>query len=276
MKMWFVFAAVLTAAISCRATARAATELCGAHLRPMVAVPSTNVAAPQLYGYVLQALSPRSAEGGIVADTDHGWFEWSFPSTALVAHPDHMNINGVEADGRDYESTPLYVAFPAGTVVRHAWVERAQSHGDAMFDFDKRGMAHCLVPDFADSDVHGPVVLPAPPATIAAMATPAKPTDARFDKTCDHPFTKATVSNVPRIEPPVEMSGPATSVTISIVAVSAESKVLDVWTVGSSGDHGGDIAVQSALHFAKYQAPISYCVHVDTLLYLTKRVQLAA
>jgi hypothetical protein len=258
------------AAISFLARAQAATELCGAHLRPMVAVPSTDPQAPQVYSYVLQALSQRSTEGGIVADTDHGWFEWAFANTPLVAHADRMNISGVVADGKDYESAPLYVAFPAGTIVRHAWVERAQTRGEGMFDYDTRGMQHCFVPELAAADVHAPIASPSPAPDLAARATVATPTVARFDPQCSEPFTTAWVSRIPRVNRPDDYSGPNYAATISIVAISSESKVLDVWTVGSSGNQRYDIAVRNALLSAKYRAPLSYCMTVDTLLYVVE------
>lgn len=63
-------AAMFMAAISFLAKADAAVELCGAHLKPLVAAAAANAEAPQVYGYALYAFSERSVEGDVVADTN--------------------------------------------------------------------------------------------------------------------------------------------------------------------------------------------------------------
>lgn len=181
-----------------------------------------------------------------------------------------MNVSGTTAQGKDYESEPLYVSFPAGTLVHHAWVERARTHGENLFSYDKQEMAPCFVPDFADGEIHASLALPTPLPKAALTPTIAQPTSARFDLKCDKPFIEAQVSDIPDLDQPAEPSGPIHAVTVSIVALSRAGRVLDAWTVGSSGNLQYDMAIAAALKGAKYRAPVSYCVHADTLLYIVE------
>jgi hypothetical protein len=72
--------------------ARADVETCGAHLLPLTEVLQAANPSVMTYAYVLRADSPRSASGQIVADTDHGWFSWTFPMTPLAETQGMMTL----------------------------------------------------------------------------------------------------------------------------------------------------------------------------------------
>ncbi|HVA28057.1 MAG TPA: hypothetical protein VNF68_07740 [Candidatus Baltobacteraceae bacterium] len=85
------FAALLLAPLHARAEA----EFCGAQVRQLTPVSMPSGSTTAVYGFALRALSARSVQGWIVADTDHGWFSWSFPKTTLNFVPDHLNVRGL-------------------------------------------------------------------------------------------------------------------------------------------------------------------------------------
>jgi len=247
-------------------TARADVETCGAHLRPLVEVSPQPGSVAATYAYVLRADTERSVEGEIVADTDHGWFSWNFPRIWLTLQPSKMTIRAwYSLTGRDYESAPLYVTFPAGTVVHRAWVEHAQTSGEKDFGLDARGNATCAVDDFGDPSPYDPPAASAPTAGTSIIA--AAPTDPRFTPACDHPFVKSAFSNVPRLQPPQEMSGAMSGSAVIAVAITSAGKVLDAWPISTSGNIKWDMAATIALRDATYTPPISYCIPVATTMY---------
>ena len=246
--------------------ARADVETCGAHLRPLVQVSPQPGSTASTYAFVLRADTERAVKGEIVADTDHGWFSWSFPMIWLTLQPSKMTIReSYSMTGKDYESVPLYVSFPPGTVVHHAWVEHAQTSGEHAFGFDALGDASCTVDNFGDPSPYDPPVATPVPTTATVIA--AEPTDPRFTPTCDHPFAKSTFSDVPSVQRPQEFSGAMSGAAVVAVAITSAGKVLDTWPISTSGNFKWDMAATIALRDAKYTPPISYCIPVATTIY---------
>ncbi len=269
MSIRTVFALAFFAALALAPLqARAEAEFCGAQVRQLtpVTMPSGSTAA--VYGFALRALSDRSVQGWIVADTDHGWFSWAFPKTKLNFVPDHLNVRGIQVNGKDFESDTLYVAFPAGTRVKHAWVEHVQTFGETVFGWDKLGQTTCEVPDLADVDPRGPLTLPRTPPVPSAIIT-AIATDPRFSATCATPFTKTGVADVPSLEVPQDFSGPMKATTVVEVLVKGDGSVLDAWLLGSSGNTRGDNEARIAAHDAKYTPSTAYCAPAETTYYFT-------
>jgi hypothetical protein len=251
--------------------ARADVETCGAHLLPMVALSPQPAGAATTYAFVLRADTPRSVQGQIVADTSSGWFAWNFPMTQMTLQPSQMLVRGWYAmTGKSYETQALYVSFPTGTVVRHAWVEHAQTSGETVFGLDARGNATCSVPDFGDDDPYQAPPVP-PTLTTGSSVVAAKPTDARFTPTCEAPFAKSDFSDVPRMEPPQEFSGVMHGTTVVAIAIDNTGKVLDSWPLSSSGNIKWDMTATIALRGAKYRPPVTYCLPVAATLYLVMR-----
>lgn len=249
-------------------TARADVETCGAHLLPMVALSSQPASTSSTYAFVLRADTARSAQGQVVADTSNGWFIWSFPMTPLTLQPSEMLIRGWYAvSGKSYETKPLFVSFPAGTVVHRAWVEHAQTSGETVFGLDARGNASCAVTNFGDDDPYRAPTVAAEVPTGSIVAA-AQPTDARFTLSCATPFAKSGFSDVPRMEPPQESSGSMKGTAVVAVAIDNTGKVLDTWPISSSGNVKWDMTATIGLRDAKYQPPISYCLPVATTLYM--------
>lgn len=249
--------------------ARADVETCGAHLRPLVGLTQQPNSSATTYAYVLRADTGRSVEGKVVADTDHGWFEWEFPMSALSQKPIAVHVRGIEMNGRDYESDPLYVTFPPETVVKHAWVEQAKTQGETVFDWDARGWLNCSLPDFGDADIRGVPEIP-PSLPSGASATTAKVTDARLDAECEQPFIHADVVSMPRLGEHGDSSGPTSGVGVYAIAIDDKGAVLDAWTVGSSGNPRWDTAASTALRLAKFAPPVSYCLPVAATIYMVE------
>jgi hypothetical protein len=248
--------------------ARADVETCGAHLRPLVGLVQQPNANAATYAYVLRADTGRSVQGQIVADTDHGWFEWAFPLTVLTQRPVSVHVRGIEMTGKDYESDPLYVAFPSGTIVKRAWVEQARTTGETFFGWDARGSASCSLPDFGDSDPRGVPDVPSSLPNGASVAT-AMTTDALLVADCAQPFAAATVVSVPRIEQS-DVSGPTYGIGVFAVTIDNTGAVVDAWTFGSTGNPRWDTAASAALRQAKFKPPLSYCRPVAATIFVVE------
>ena len=115
----------------CAAHARAATEFCPAEL----AGPYKKQDAKDtvLHYYHLRALSPRTIQGTILADTDHGWFTWTqqpvaLTRTTLTVRTPTYTMRYIAA-----VSPELSVAFPVAVDVNRAWLATAASRGDTLF-----------------------------------------------------------------------------------------------------------------------------------------------
>lgn len=250
----------------CGARANAAVETCGAHLRALVAMPSAP-GEPAMFGYLLRADTARSVEGAIIADTSTGWYAWLFPITPLAPHPDTLTPGGgLTLNGSDFESKPLFVSFPPGTTIAHAWVTSAKTLGETFFGFDARGTESCPIPDFEPRDqARG---LPALPKAVPSGETvvAAKPTDDPFTLKCARPFAGLEMGDVP--PPSVNIySGPRVQ-TIAALAVDDKGRVLDDWLIGASGNVAWDRDVLARLRVVKYTAPVSYCRPVPTIIYI--------
>jgi TonB family protein len=254
--------------IACATSAQAATEFCPAQLTGPYTKTNSRDATLHYY-YHLQALGPRSVEGTIIADTDHGWFTWvqqpvqvtrmTYTRTAPL-----YTVRYVVA-----ESPELDVSFPIAVNIRRLWLASAKTNGDAYFGWDAHGTVVCTPPDFVAMYSRSRVVTKRTPQTDDPTPGPAPPTAvatataAPFpETTCAHPFVAATVSHAvqpdfPAILRDQDFSQVATAVVY--VAVDSAGKLADAWIYASSGYPAIDKAALSAARRSSYVAPISYC-----------------
>jgi hypothetical protein len=172
--IFFIAVAATVLAGSCRDRALAATEFCPAKVaemttagqssnmessavRPRVianaSVPGANIrptgnlgdvnkdnVASTAFAYELQAETPRTiVTASIVADTDHGWYSWNAASVSLEKVSEPLVGRFMEGTVVYARSTPQTVTFPADVLVRHAWVVRARTSGEAKFGCSSSG-----------------------------------------------------------------------------------------------------------------------------------------
>jgi TonB family protein len=233
--------------------------------------PYTKTDAPDatLHYYHLQALGPRSVEGTITADTDHGWFTWvqqpvQLTRMTFTATAPSYTVRYLTAD-----SPELDVAFPVMVNIRRAWLATAEANGDAYFGWDAHGTVVCTPSDFAPVNSRSRVVTkrtpqdgdptpgPAPPTAVATATAAPFP-----EATCAHPFVAATVSHAVQPDFPAILRDQAVSqaaTAVVYVAVDSAGKLADAWIYASSGYVAMDKAALSAARRSSYVAPISYC-----------------
>lgn len=247
------------------APARAASEFCPARLIGTY-TKTLSKSGTIVHYYRLQALAPRSVEGTIIAETDHGWYSWPQQLVELRRVTYDM-ADGIRVRFVMAESPELSVAFPQPLNVLRAWVALARTHGDQIFKWDERGMVLCDPADFAGYggrskstravDAGDPTPAPPPPAALATA------TDNPFPNAkCDHPFTAARVWNAIRPDFPdfVRNMGLSQAVTsVVYVAVDPNGKLSDAWLFGSSGYPALDKAAITAAKRSSYTAAKSYC-----------------
>ncbi|MGC1380769.1 MAG: amidohydrolase [Candidatus Baltobacteraceae bacterium] len=86
----------------------------------------------------LWAGGPRTVlVASLVADTDHGWYAWDVADVPLSSK-----------NARGFYSPPVIVRFPQPLAIRHAWVTRVQTSGDARFDGTTDGQIDCDAPNY--------------------------------------------------------------------------------------------------------------------------------
>jgi hypothetical protein len=243
------------------AGADAMVEQCPAHSTQLRA--SAKTADATIFTYDVDALSQRTVDATIIADTDRGWFTWSVTSVPLVSVGRMDQAGTWPVPYKAWSSRDLTVAIPGDVVVKHAWVTNGRATGETTFNWDAKGSIACDVPGFdappspAPAPVVPPSIASAPPETAVA-----KPTAAPFDiATCDKPFVAAAPLSGPPLNPAALgglNTGLAAEAAVIDVAVDGQGNVLDAWVKGSTHSAFDKLAMAGALQ-SKYTGAVSYC-----------------
>jgi hypothetical protein len=261
MKTVWCTLAALTAFLAAGACADAMVEQCPAHASQLRA--SGKTADATVFTYTVDALSQRTVDATLIADTDRGWFAWSVAAIPLASVTRMDQAGTWPVPYKAWVSNDLSVAIPGDVVVKHAWVTNARGTGESTFNWDAKGSIACDVPGFDAPPSPAPV--PSPPMQIASLpsGTPvAKTTAAPFDiPTCDKPFVAAAPLNGPALNPGALgglNNGLAAEATVIDVAVDGAGNVLDAWVKGSTHSAFDKLAMTGALH-STYTGAVSYC-----------------
>jgi hypothetical protein len=256
--VWFA-AAACTAFFAAGASADAMVEQCPAHASQLQA--SGKTADATIFTYTVDALSQRTVDATLIADTDRGWFSWSVADVPLVS------VNRMDQAGtwpvpyKAWSSRDLSVAIPGDVVVKHAWVTNGRATGESTFNWDAKGSIACDVPGF-DAPPSPAPALPAPTASIPPDTPVAKTTAAPFDiPPCDKPFVAAAPLSGPPLDPAALgglNNGLAAEAAVIDVAVDGAGNVLDAWVKGSTHSAFDKLAMAGALQ-SKYTGAVSYC-----------------
>jgi hypothetical protein len=261
MKIAWFAAAAIAAFFAAGAYADAMVEQCPAHASQLHA--SGKTADATVFTYDVDALSQRTVDATIIADTDRGWFAWSVTGLSLVS------VNRMDQAGtwpvpyKAWSSRDLTVAIPGDVVVKHAWVTNASATGETTFNWDARGSIACNVPGFDAPPSPAPAAATPPSIAGAPPETPvAKATAAPFDiPTCDKPFVAAAPLTGPPLNPAALgglNTGLAAEAAVIDVAVDGQGNVLDAWVKGSTHSAFDKLAMAGALQ-SKYTPAVSYC-----------------
>ena len=259
---------ILTFALvaACAASARSATEFCPAQLIGPYAPSGTGSATA--YGYRLRALSQRTVEGTIVAETERGWFSWVQAPVALVRTTYLRTTPTYRIRYPVAESPGLSVVFPEAVDVRRAWLSVGKTQGETVFGWDSHGTIECSPADFAaydrrsdfmkrDPQPGDPTPAAAPPPATATPAAAPVPAAA-----CARPFTAAVVVHAasPVFPDVVKNAGfSQAAVSVVYVAIDSDGKLVDAWTFMPSGYPALDASAIAAARASTYTAPVSYC-----------------
>ncbi|MBV8434418.1 MAG: hypothetical protein JO029_09065 [Candidatus Eremiobacteraeota bacterium] len=248
-----VIGVAFIAALTTRALA--ISESCPAQIQRLSPIEATSVKTASSFVYELDAVSPRTIDAEIIADTSGGWFSWSVSGVELAKVARYTRWGSYD----DAASPPLGIAFPSAVLVRHAWVVSAKSEGDRVMGWDAQGTYQCPLPPFSPSSVTESVGLPLPAAPLSppaakvnavATAAPFAPAD------CAVPFAAVAVTD-PTVPPAIPLGYRA--VALVDVTVDAQGRVVDATMRASSGSKTADeVATQSAAT-SKYKPGISYC-----------------
>lgn len=284
IRSYVVIAAFVVAFVVPMARACASVEFCSALLGNMNPIGASLGTSARSYSYELTAVAPRAVDAQLVADTNAGWFGWSisgvplerttrllrFPAANVA--PYGVTLPAATIPYPAIASSPLSVVFPYDVIVRHAWVEEA-NRADAAASTDYTAAARCDVPDFATASMAdtppypGASATPTPLPSPNAPGTRAVPTLAPFAPArCSTPFKEATVTRPARPELPtmVESEGLG-GTSIVEVAVGKDGKLIDAWTLGSSGSRAMDLSALRAARSSQYSGAVSYCRPVNGL-----------
>jgi hypothetical protein len=266
MKVPVVLLAISAAFVLCGTRAEAMVEQCPARASGLL--PTAKAPTATILSYSLGALSQRTVDATIIADTNLGWFSWSVSGVPLgrVKRTDTAGTWPVPYEA--WSSPSLSVAIPGDALITHAWVTAGKvSGGEATFNWDAKGPVTCDVPGF-DAPPSPAPSLPAPAAVAAvpADAAIAKPTTAPFDvASCEKPFVAAA----PKSGPPLNAAllgsanqGLAAEAAVIDVALDASGKVLDAWIEGSTHSAFDRLAMAGALN-STYTPAVSYCRPVE-------------
>lgn len=258
--VWFT-AAALAAFLAAAASADAMVEQCPAHASQLQA--SAKTADATIFTYTVDALSQRTVDATLIADTDRGWFSWSVATVPLVS------VNRMDQAGtwpvpyKAWSSRNLSVAIPGDVVVKHAWVTTGRATGEATFNWDARGSIACDVPGFDAPPSPAPSAAPLASVAVIPPETPvATTTSAPFDiLACDKPFVAAAPLSGPPLNPAALgglNTGLAAEAAVIDVAVDGAGNVLDAWVKGSTHSAFDKLAMAGALQ-SKYSGAVSYC-----------------
>jgi TonB family protein len=241
------------------------TEFCPA--RVTVFAPSAgdpDLPAASKYTYELTALSLRSVDATIIADTDKGWFGWRVAGVPVGAVSyTRTPAGGTARTDTRFESVDLTAVFPEPVVVRHAWVTSASTTGELILGWNHLGTVPCPYVEARPSVAQpaGMTVRRISPATPAVTVADAVPAEAPFEpQTCAVPFSNAAVKMTVQPNYPDSAKGLTAPVRVLVVvAIGVDGKVVDAWIGDGSGHPGIDDAALRAAQRSTYTPAIAYC-----------------
>ncbi len=272
----FSFIAYLTAT---HGTARALAEFCPAKMSSVHVVAN---GGGSLYSATLGALSPRSVQADIEAQTENGWYSFAIPSIAITQQEITYKSSTVTFTRNESTSPLFYVRFPsdAGKVLRW-WVTDATSAGDTVMGWDAKGKVTC--PPLASLTpvikVGKPGVAAPTQGSDALRARRVTPGRVDYDRTpgpedvvrnaiagapaqdlsCAVPFAQTSVT---RAIAPVWPMGYATRVPIEAlvrVVVDAKGTLADAWVWQPSGGGAFDDAALASAKASFYAPGTAFC-----------------
>jgi TonB family protein len=267
--------------------ADAASEICPANVADSHAFAAD--AAGTLYAFVLDAASERSVRGTIVVATNAGYFTFAFPETTFVLDHAIYRTPTNEYFRDRYVTTPFYVRFPASvTNVSTWWVTIAQTTGEKLFGWDKRGVVACplmqsepalkpipKVQDQVTRISRLPYDLASPPPANALVST-ATATSAPGDTTCAVPFSGATAIKMAAPDFPESVAETLTGtmpLVTDVVEVFLDEKgaVVDTTVIQPSPYPALDQAAIAAVRHSTFRPEISFCKPIpSTYLFQTE------
>jgi TonB family protein len=241
------------------------TEFCPA--RVTVFAPGAGdpgLPAASKYTYELTALSLRSVDATIIADTDKGWFGWRVAGVPVGAVSyTRTPAGGTARTDTRFESVDLTVVFPEAVVVQHAWVTSASTTGELILGWNRLGTVSCPYVEARPSIAQpaGMAVHRISPATPDVAVADAVPAEAPFEpQTCAVPFSKAGVKMAVQPNFPdsaKQLAAPAK--VLVVVAIGIDGKVVDAWIGDSSGRPAIDDAALRAAQRSTYTPAVAYC-----------------
>lgn len=257
------------------AKASAESENCPASLVSLA--PKTNAGAT--FSYYLLALSPRTVDTTVVAETNAGWFTWTLKGVPLQSAAFRISTATLVKGAFVFAASPLLsTTFSKPVQVDRVWVTRASASGDTVFGWDASGKIACDIPDFSDSFFPpgveiGELVMPKGqvPAT-SPPAAPAIPSVAPFPPpTCAKPFVEASLLKAVTPNFPEALGQsigkPYRSEALAKVALDENGNVTDVWIVEATSIKEFDQAVVDAARKSSYSPAASYCQNVKGYYY---------
>ena len=210
--------------------AQAMVESCPARLSALQA--AGNTPSSSIYTYSLGALSQRTLDATMIADTDRGWFSWSVAGVPLVRVERTDTAGTWPIRYQAWSTDALAVALPAGAAVKHAGVTSARGTHESTFNWDVKGTVACEAPAFDATPSPAPPAAP-PPAAVVAAAAAAVPAAAPFDPpSCPTPFVAAAIVSGPALNAAALGSfneGLAAEAAVIDVAIDGSGAILDAW-----------------------------------------------
>jgi TonB family protein len=250
--------------LASRSQAYAASEACPARILFWPAGQSASDRA--IYNYELDALTERTVNATIIADTNHGWFGWTVQSVPVERKTYLVKQKPFHFTYKSAASQTLTVEFPANTLVSHAWIASASTSDESTFGWDLKGKVSCDLPDVSKQgikpaavEVHHPgdaAPLPPPgPAVATPVSQPFPPSS------CKTPFSAASVPGVMQPWFPAGLVGVVRdpSAVILFVAIDENGRLADTWILASSGYAQMDDAALRATRQSRYTAGTAYC-----------------
>lgn len=251
---------VLTAATAARALA--VSEACPAQIQRVSPIGVTASDEAASYVYELDAISPRTVDATIIADTSNGWYMWGVSGVSLAKVVRRMGHTSYD----DAASVPLGVMFPSSVLLRHAWVVRAKSSGELVMGWDALGNYECALPAFSANSIAetpgNPVLHPTPaPLPSPVSLEKAAATVAPFaPASCVVPFAMVNVATA--VQPYYPMGLNSQVSAFVDVTVDAQGKVIDASMRATSGSKDADELATQAAATSSYKAGVSYCQQV--------------
>jgi hypothetical protein len=272
-RVFIAIAAVVMALWISRAPAAAEVEYCPA------IVSLTPTADAQTFGVRLEGGSARSVLGIVAVHTDKGWYRTPVPEMKLHEVEQTWRDASAEFKRNAWESDPIFLHFPKPVSLGAAFMLSAQTHGETVFGWDKRGPISCAAPpdrfDAKPTPTPDPslgkleLVSPRHDRDVVPAGAPIAQAEAiSIDYgTCQTPFASSKTSTLvspqfPEQERNDEFSRADVIVT---VAVGAAGEIDDAWVFAPSFSPYIDNAALKAAKESRYTAARSFCQDVPSL-----------